>query len=69
MTPEGKPEATNVIVDAYPPKIVLVTVEAPLVPCTIETGVAEREYPEVATAPVSALNSPLFGLPQPVTRS
>lgn len=69
VTPEGRPETDKVIVLAYPPKGVLVTVEAPLVPCTIETAVAESVKPEVGTAPVSAAKRPVFGLPHPVTRS
>ena len=69
VTPEGKPETDRPMVDPYPPKGVPVTVEVPLLPCTIETAVPESEKPEVATAPVSAANSPVFGLPQPVTRS
>jgi hypothetical protein len=69
VTPEGRPETDNVIVAPYPPKGVLVTVEAPLLPCTIETAVPESEKPEVGNAPVSAAKRPEFGLPQPVTRS
>ena len=69
VTPEGRPDADNVIDELYPPNGVLVTVEVPLVPCTIESGVPESENPEVGTAPVSAASSPAFGLPQPVTRS
>jgi hypothetical protein len=69
VTPEGRPDADNVIDELYPPNGVLVTVEVPLVPCTIESGVPESENPEVGTAPVSAARSPAFGLPQPVTRS
>ena len=43
VTPLGRPDTDSVIVEPYPPNGVLVTVEAPLVPCTIETVVADRE--------------------------
>ena len=43
VTPEGRPVATRVMVEAYPPKGVLVTVVLPLVPCTMDTAVAESE--------------------------
>jgi hypothetical protein len=69
VTPEGRPDTDNEIDELYPPNGVLVTVEVPFVPCTIESGVPESENPEVGTAPVSAASSPAFGLPQPVTRS
>ena len=54
-----------------PPLTVLVIVELPLLPCTIvtEDGAAERLKSGVEPAPVRALIKPLFGLPQPVTRS
>lgn len=36
MTPEGRPDTDRVMFEAYPPKGVLVTVELPLLPCTME---------------------------------
>src|ERR1017187_1807996 len=69
VTPEGRPDTDNEIDELYPPNGVLVTVEVPFVPCTIESGVPESENPEVGTAPVSAASSPAFGLPQPVSMS
>jgi len=43
VTPEGRPDADNVIDEPYPPNGVLVTVEVPLVPCTIESAEAASE--------------------------
>jgi len=43
VTPEGRPDTDNAIDELYPPNGVLVTVEVPLVPCTIESGVAASE--------------------------
>ena len=66
----GRPLADSVTAESKPPDTVLVMVDVPELPCTTETevGEAERLKPGVA-GPLSAAISPLFGLPQPVTRS
>lgn len=67
VTPVGWPLADKVTAESNPPVTVLVMVEVPEAPCTIETelGEAERLNPAVA-GPVSALIRALpFGLPQP----
>lgn len=71
VTPEGCPEADNEIAELNPPVTVLVIVELPLLPWVIETeaGEAERLKSGVEPPPTSALINPVFGLPQPVTRS
>src|ERR1700691_1715661 len=70
VTPVGWPEAVKVTAKSKPPVTVLVMVEVPELPCTTETevGEADRLKPGVA-GPERAAISPLFGLPQPVTRS
>lgn len=71
VTPEGCPEAVKAIAELNPPVTVLVIVEFPVLPCTIETeaGDAERLKSGVEPMPVRALIKPVFGLPHPVTRS
>lgn len=70
VTPAGWPVAVKEIAELKPPVTVLVMVELPELPCATETevGDAERLKPGVEV-PESALISPLFGLPHPVTRS
>lgn len=71
VTPEGWPEAVKVIAELNPPVTVLVIVELPLLFCAIDTeaGKAERLKLGFEPPPTSALISPAFGLPHPVTRS
>jgi hypothetical protein len=72
VTPEGSPEAVRTAAVLNPPVAVLVMLEEPEPPCTIETepGEALRLKPAAATVPESALIRPLpLGLPQPVAKS
>lgn len=72
VTPEGCPEADKPIAELNPPLTVLVIVELPLLPCAIDTEPGEAERLKSGfepPPPASALISPLFGLPHPVTRS
>jgi hypothetical protein len=70
VTPDGSPDAVKVTAESKPPVTVLVMVDVPELPCTTDTevGEAERLKPGV-DVPVSAVISPVLGLPQPVTRS
>jgi len=54
-----------------PPETEVVIVDEPLLPSATETEVGEAEMlkPGVVLVEVRAAISPLFGLPQPVTRS
>lgn len=71
VTPEGCPEAVKLIAELNPPLTVLVIVELPLLPRTIDTedGEAERLKSGLEPLPARALIKPLFGVPHPVTRS
>lgn len=42
MTPVGRPLTERVTAESKPSSTVEVTVEVPLLPCTIETDVADR---------------------------
>jgi len=70
VTPVGWPVAVKETAESKPPVTVLVMVDVPELPCTTDTAVgeADRLKPGV-DVPESALISPAFGLPQPVTRS
>ena len=72
VTPEGWPDADNVTAESNPSLTVLVIVEEPELPCTIETeaGEADKLKPGVEEVPASALIRPdPLGLPQPVAKS
>ena len=71
VTPVGCPVADSAIAELKPPETVVVIVEVPLLPCATDTDVGEAERLKLGVdpPPVSAAISPLFGLPQPVTRS
>lgn len=71
VTPAGAPVADNVTAESKPPATVLVMVELPLLPCTTETDAGDAESVRVGEVAVGAraLISPVFGEPQPVTRS
>ncbi len=70
VTPVGAPEADKVIAELKPPATVVVIVDVPLLPCTTDTDVGEAEMLKLGVGlEVRALISPLFGVPQPVTRS
>ena len=70
VTPVGWPAAVKETAESKPPVTVLVMVDVPELPCATETevGEAERLKPGV-DVPESAVIRPVFGLPQPVTRS
>ncbi len=72
VTPVGCPLAVSAIAELNPPATVVVIVDVPLLPSATDTDVGEAEIAklgEVDEDPVSAAISPVFGLPQPVTRS
>ena len=72
VTPVGAPDEVSAIAELKPPVTLLVMVVLPEPPWAIETDVgdAERLKPGcVVVEPVSAASKPVFGLPQPVTRS
>jgi hypothetical protein len=71
VTPVGMPLADRATAELNPSTTVLVMVELPLLPCTTESEVGEAESVNVGVEDVgaSALISPVFGLPHPVTRS
>ena len=71
VTPVGAPLTDSVTAELNVPPAVVVMVELPLPPCTTETAAGEAlaESDGVVAAPTNALNSPVFGLPHPVTRS
>lgn len=72
VTPAGWPLAVKVTAESNPPSALVVMVEAPLPPCTMETEAGEAERVKVGDVAVGAraLIRPVpFGLPQPVTRS
>ena len=70
VTPVGWPVAVKETAESKPPVTALVIVEVPELPCTTDTEVGEAEMLKPGVdVPESALISPVFGLPQPVTRS
>ena len=72
VTPVGWPDALRAIAELNPPATVVVSVELPLLPTTTETAVGEALSVKLGVCvdePVRALINPVFGLPQPVTRS
>ena len=72
VTPAGAPDAVRATAELNPPETAVVMVEAPLLPVATETAAGEPERVNAGVwvaDPVSALMSPLFGLPHPVTRS
>ena len=70
VTPVGWPVAVKETAESKPPVAVLVMVDVPELPCTTDTEVGEAEMLKPGVdVPESALISPVFGLPQPVTRS
>lgn len=72
VTPAGAPDAVRAMAELNPPEIAVVTAEPPLLPAATETAVGEPERVKAGVwvaDPVSAVMSPLFGLPHPVTRS
>ena len=73
VTPVGWPDADSVTAVSNPPLTVLVIVEFPEFPWTIETapGEAERLKPgvDVEDPASAAIRAAPFGLPQPVARS
>ena len=72
VTPEGWPDAERVTAESNPPVTVLVIVDEPELPCTIETepGEADKLKPGDDDVPASALIRPdPLGLPHPVAKS
>lgn len=72
VTPEGNPEADSVTAASKPSTTVELIVEAALLPLTTETEFGEAASVKLGVCveePASALISPVFGLPHPVTRS
>ena len=72
VTPVGWPLALRATAELKPPETVVVIVELPLLPATTETEVGEAAMVKAGVCveePDSAAIRPLFGLPQPVTRS
>lgn len=65
-------EAERVMVELKPPEAVVVIVDDPLLPWFTESDDGEAEMvkePVGVAVPVRAARRPVFGLPQPVTRS
>ena len=70
LTPAGWPLALKETTESKPPVTLLLMVDVPELPCTTDTEVGEVEMLKPGVdVPESALISPEFGLPQPVTRS
>jgi hypothetical protein len=70
VTPAGWPVAFKETAESKPPVTVLVIVDVPELPCTTDTEVGEAETVKPGVdVPESAVIRPVFGLPQPVTRS
>jgi len=71
VTPEGSVEVVRVTAELNEPTGETMMVVPFALPCAIDTdeGEAERLKPDVCVPPVRALMRPVFGLPQPVTRS
>ena len=72
VTPLGAPDAVSATAESKPFATVEVMVDAPLLPAATEIEEGEAESVNDGFCeddPVSALSSPEFGLPHPVTRS
>ena len=70
VTPVGRPLTVKATAESNPSATVEVTVELPLLPCRMETEVAERlKVGDVATGARALIRPVPLGLPQPVTRS
>jgi len=71
VTPAGWPAAVKAMAESNPPETMVVIVDVALLPCATETDAGEAEMVKavVVVTEDRALISPVFGLPQPVTRS
>lgn len=73
VTPVGAPLTEKATGELYPPLTVLVILTVPLEPWRTVSALEAEAMVKVGTGvvapPVSAASRPLFGLPQPVTRS
>lgn len=72
VTPVGRPDAVSATEEVNDPTGETAIVVLPLDPCATDTDVGDAEIlklDDVVVPPVNALIKPVFGLPQPVTRS